>query len=411
MKKDGMFYLMMPNTSTYSPSGVIISGGLSLSLIFKNLLDNIYFLSLGGPLRILFRGQVALVLCMAIAMLAYWLVKNKDNLKERLLSDSDWFVHSFNILSILILTMFAYTTNNWGDYRIVSVHMLFSGLLAIARRKSVAIPIVIIASNMIMTPFFAQAYQQFKGLEFAYDRENLARFEEEIKPYLRFQPQAEPWENTVLYGGTYPFFPTELIALPSGMGMRFIFNPANLRFPIHSRYVLFDKFFHSWFPDKDNLRFIAKTHIGDLFQNTHGLGPDSTRKNNRHVMIHGAQTEHLINEINQRRSESFYNYSHMINSMAVKHNSKGSYKKSLALFTFSAYIHPEQPDVYYNIACVYAKQHMVKKSVRYLKTALDKGFHNWELIMTDPDLDSIRGTQDYVDIIAGQSSGQKIQEK
>ncbi|HPC48382.1 MAG TPA: hypothetical protein PLW83_10070, partial [Deltaproteobacteria bacterium] len=44
------------------------------------------------------------------------------------------------------------------------------------------------------------------------------------------------------------------------------------------------------------------------------------------------------------------------------------------------------------IACVHAKKGDAQKSVDYLGRALDKGFSDWKLIETDPDLDPVRSS-------------------
>jgi tetratricopeptide (TPR) repeat protein len=48
------------------------------------------------------------------------------------------------------------------------------------------------------------------------------------------------------------------------------------------------------------------------------------------------------------------------------------------------------PEVYYNIACIYAKQNRTDESIVWLKQSIEKGFHNWDLIKKDPDLLNIR---------------------
>ena len=55
-------------------------------------------------------------------------------------------------------------------------------------------------------------------------------------------------------------------------------------------------------------------------------------------------------------------------------------------------IQPDNPEVYYNIACLYAKQNMIDKSIDYMKQAIKKGFHDWDLIKNDPDLANMRNT-------------------
>lgn len=53
---------------------------------------------------------------------------------------------------------------------------------------------------------------------------------------------------------------------------------------------------------------------------------------------------------------------------------------------------PEEPGSYYDATCLYSRMGEVEKSLEYLKTALDKGFNKYRLILTDNDLDELRKT-------------------
>jgi tetratricopeptide (TPR) repeat protein len=65
-----------------------------------------------------------------------------------------------------------------------------------------------------------------------------------------------------------------------------------------------------------------------------------------------------------------------------------------------ANLNPEKPDIYYNIACMYAKMENVDESLKWLEFSVRKGFNNWELIRKDPDLENIRSTAFVRDLIA-----------
>jgi len=68
------------------------------------------------------------------------------------------------------------------------------------------------------------------------------------------------------------------------------------------------------------------------------------------------------------------------------------YSKALDILDALRRIQPYNPEIDYNVACIYAKQNMAEESIRWLKQSLEKGFHKWELIEKDPDLENIRGT-------------------
>ena len=62
---------------------------------------------------------------------------------------------------------------------------------------------------------------------------------------------------------------------------------------------------------------------------------------------------------------------------------------------------PDIPDIYYNIACIFARQDRVEDAVVWLKKAIKRGYKNWNVIKTDRDLDTIRGSSYYKDLIRG----------
>ena len=64
-------------------------------------------------------------------------------------------------------------------------------------------------------------------------------------------------------------------------------------------------------------------------------------------------------------------------------------------------IKPNDPTLYYNIACIYSKEHDTTNSIKWLKKAIEKNFNNWELIQTDEDLKDIRFSEEYKQLIRG----------
>jgi tetratricopeptide (TPR) repeat protein len=64
-------------------------------------------------------------------------------------------------------------------------------------------------------------------------------------------------------------------------------------------------------------------------------------------------------------------------------------------------LQPDNPDVYYNYACLYSRQNNIEDAIKWLGLAVEKGFSNWELIMKDPDLAGIRNTPFVMDLMKG----------
>lgn len=85
---------------------------------------------------------------------------------------------------------------------------------------------------------------------------------------------------------------------------------------------------------------------------------------------------------------------------AVVFSSRGEYAQAIEALNRMLYLQPGNPDIYYNIACIYAKQNKTRESLEWLKSAINKGFKNWELIASDKDLDSIRNSEEYKKIMA-----------
>jgi len=54
---------------------------------------------------------------------------------------------------------------------------------------------------------------------------------------------------------------------------------------------------------------------------------------------------------------------------------------------------------YYFIACLYALQNKIEKSVGWLEKAVKEGFRDWDLLRTDPNLKSIRATAYYQELL------------
>ena len=85
----------------------------------------------------------------------------------------------------------------------------------------------------------------------------------------------------------------------------------------------------------------------------------------------------------------------VLNNLAVIYTSKDQIEDAIKLFNKIIAMEPDNPVSYYNIACVYARQNKKDQSLKWLEKSIDKGFHNWELLKTDKDLENIRNTQYY----------------
>jgi tetratricopeptide (TPR) repeat protein len=82
-----------------------------------------------------------------------------------------------------------------------------------------------------------------------------------------------------------------------------------------------------------------------------------------------------------------------MHGLVLIYMNKEDYDKSIELLHIMREINPNNPDVYYNIACAYAKKNMKEESVSWLKQAIHKGFKRIDLIRNDSDLAAVRNTE------------------
>lgn len=81
-----------------------------------------------------------------------------------------------------------------------------------------------------------------------------------------------------------------------------------------------------------------------------------------------------------------------LNRLSEIYSTWEEYDKALDEMKKLIKVQPDITDIYYNIACIYAKQNNINESLSWMKKAVSTGFHNWALIQKDPDLEPIRNT-------------------
>jgi protein O-mannosyl-transferase len=88
-----------------------------------------------------------------------------------------------------------------------------------------------------------------------------------------------------------------------------------------------------------------------------------------------------------------------LHSLAVIYSLKGDNEKALQYLEEMRRINPNDPEVYYNLACIYSKQGKFDDSLRSLQGAINKGFNKQDVLKTDPDLANVRETDGYKKLI------------
>ena len=102
--------------------------------------------------------------------------------------------------------------------------------------------------------------------------------------------------------------------------------------------------------------------------------------------------------LEQKRSKEPDN-TDVLKKLSVLYSYHGDNAKALDMLQKLIRLQPGNPDGYYNIACIYAKEKKVDESIEWLTKSIDKGFKNWALIQKDKDLDNLRSTQFYKNLI------------
>jgi tetratricopeptide (TPR) repeat protein len=94
-------------------------------------------------------------------------------------------------------------------------------------------------------------------------------------------------------------------------------------------------------------------------------------------------------------------YTLALNNLAAVYTIKKEYIKAVSVFKKMIRLRPNTVGAFYNIACIYARQNKIEESIDWLKKAIERGFKNWNLIKTDKDLENIRGSSYYKEIMRG----------
>jgi tetratricopeptide (TPR) repeat protein len=85
--------------------------------------------------------------------------------------------------------------------------------------------------------------------------------------------------------------------------------------------------------------------------------------------------------------------------LAIVHSASNDLPRALFFLQEMLKRSPDNPGIHYNIACVYAKKGDTDESLRWLASAVGKGFSDRDLLESDQDLESIRGTAHYRELV------------
>ena len=84
------------------------------------------------------------------------------------------------------------------------------------------------------------------------------------------------------------------------------------------------------------------------------------------------------------------NFTNVLSSLGDAYTSKGFYHEGLAVDQRLVKLKPEDPIVYYNLACSLSLVGRLKESLGGLRKAVLFGYDDFKYIMKDPDLKDVR---------------------
>ncbi len=89
----------------------------------------------------------------------------------------------------------------------------------------------------------------------------------------------------------------------------------------------------------------------------------------------------------------------VLRALGLLHAGNGDHAEAIEAFTALARLQPDNPEVLYNIACLYARQNRTDEAISWLQKAVDKGFSDWSLLKSDRDLQAVRETPFYRELM------------
>jgi hypothetical protein len=125
--------------------------------------------------------------------------------------------HLYNLFSVLIISFVLYIVGTWGDYRVISLHLLLTLVLLIAAGHSRVVTIYLVL-NLIFVPLFQSSLLELHEARFV-PAERAAMVP--LDPYLVFEPdQTNHWCNSITVQEI--LFDSRLLTVPAGIGLNLI---------------------------------------------------------------------------------------------------------------------------------------------------------------------------------------------
>jgi len=79
-----------------------------------------------------------------------------------------------------------------------------------------------------------------------------------------------------------------------------------------------------------------------------------------------------------------------LQALGDAYTKKGQFEKGLAIDEYLSQLQPDNPYVFYNLACSYSLLNQTDKAFRSIKAAIKYGYRNFDYLKEDKDLTNLR---------------------
>ncbi len=125
--------------------------------------------------------------------------------------------HLYNLFSVLILSFVLYIVGTWGDYRVLSIHLLLTLVLLIAAGHSRVVTIYLVL-NLVCIPLVQPSFQELHEVRFGSAARPAMPM---LDPYLVYETdQTNHWCNSIVVQDV--LFDSRVLAVPGGIGLNLV---------------------------------------------------------------------------------------------------------------------------------------------------------------------------------------------